>query len=397
MSLTPIDLLKLTYLSLSGNLLRSALTSVGVFMGVAAVSATLQVGTISRAVVAKKLAEREAPQIIVFPYDASNDWEPVDVKLEDIEFLRKRLVGSQAIAVINRVYSWETRFRDRQANPQPKITAVSQGFLETSGRRIISGSFFTQADFDKYRPVVVIDEALVEALFLDSNPIGERIDIDGRPYFVRGVMETKLRGSWDEGNGEAIIPLSVYSALTGDQTLSLILIRPESLEEIDPMSEQVSKLLKRRFSGKELSTWNNIRDIKEQQDTLLMVSRSLLAVGAIALLVGGVGIANITIATVMERTAEIGLRRAIGATQADIMLQFILEAALLSLIGGILAIGTVHGITIVVADTFKLPYKFEPPTAGLALGSALLVGVGAGFFPALQASQLDPVKALSSG
>ncbi len=395
MSLTPIDLLKLTYLSLSGNLLRSALTSVGVFMGVAAVSATLQVGTISRAVVAKQLAEREAPQIIVIPYDRSNGWEPVDVKREDIAFLRKRLVGSQAIATMIGVYAEETSFRDRQASPE--IAAVSQDFLETSGRRMISGSFFTQADFDKYRPVVVIDEALVEVLFLDSNPIGERINIDGRPYFVRGVMETKLTGRWDRGNGAMIMPLSIYSALTGDRRIERILIRPESLEEIDPVNEQVNQLLKQRFSGKELHTWNNIRDIKEQQDTLLMVSRSLLAVGAIALLVGGVGIANITIATVMERTTEIGLRRAIGATQADIMLQFILEAALLSLIGGIFAIGTVHGITIVVADTFELPYEFDPPTAGLALGSALLVGVGAGFFPALQASQLDPVKALRSG
>jgi putative ABC transport system permease protein len=397
MSLTPIDLLKLTYLSLSGNLLRSALTSVGVFMGVAAVSATLQVGTISRAVVAKQLAEREAPQIIVFPYDTSgsNGWKMVDVKREDVEFLRKRLVGSQAIATRIGVSAEETSFRDRQARPQ--IAAVSEDFLETSGRKIISGRFFTQADFDKYRPVVVIDEALVDALFLDTNPIGERISIDGRPYFVRGVMETKLTGSWDEGNGAMIMPLSVYSALTGDRRIGRILIRPESLEDIEPMNEQVSKLLKQRFSGKELATWNNIHDIKEQQDTLLMVSRSLLAVGAIALLVGGVGIANITIATVMERTTEIGLRRAIGATQADIMLQFILEAALLSLIGGILAIGTVHGITIVVADTFELPYEFDPPTAGLALGSALLVGVGAGFLPALQASQLDPVKALRSG
>jgi ABC-type transport system, involved in lipoprotein release, permease component len=108
-----------------------------------------------------------------------------------------------------------------------------------------------------------------------------------------------------------------------------------------------------------------------------------------------VGIANITIAAVMERTPEIGLRRAIGATQRDIMLQFILEAVILSLVGGIVAIVTVHGLTTVVADVFKLPYKFDSNTAALALGAAL--GGGGwelGFFPALRASQLDPVKAL---
>ena len=124
------------------------------------------------------------------------------------------------------------------------------------------------------------------------------------------------------------------------------------------------------------------------------MSKALLVVGAIALIVGGVGIANITIASVIERTPEIGLRRAVGATQLDILLQFILEAAILSLIGGTIAIITVHGATVVVAKQFKLPYKFENRTAILALSSAILVGVGAGFFPALRASQLDPVKAL---
>jgi len=394
MSLAPIDLLKLTYLSLRGNLLRSALTCVGVFMGVTAVSATLQVRTISRAVVAKKLAAREAPQIMVLPFDISNDegWEWVELKLEDIEFLRQRLVGWRSIAATIRAGSKAVSSGDRSA--QARMTAVSEDFLTTSGRSLVAGRFFTPTDFAKYRPVVIIDETLVTAIFPGTDPVGQRIYIDRRPYFVRGVMESKLRNRWDDGDGQIIMPLSVYSALTGRRSVHRILIRPESLAALEQMDLRVGKLFSQRFAGKELFTRNNIRDIKEQQDTLEMISRSLLAVGAIALLVGGVGIANITIATVMERTAEIGLRRAIGATQQEIMLQFILEAALLSLIGGILAIGTVHGITIVVANTFELPYEFDPPTAGLALGSALVVGVGAGFFPALQASQLDPVKAL---
>ena len=135
---------------------------------------------------------------------------------------------------------------------------------------------------------------------------------------------------------------------------------------------------------------------KRQQQILQMTSLALSSVGVISLLVGGVGIANITIAAVVERTSEIGLRRAIGATQREIMLQFILEAALSSLIGGTFALVTVHGLTVVVAKTFTLPYEFEMSTAALSLGSALLVGVGAGFIPALRASKLDPVKALRS-
>jgi putative ABC transport system permease protein len=113
-------------------------------------------------------------------------------------------------------------------------------------------------------------------------------------------------------------------------------------------------------------------------------------------LVGGVGIANITIASVTERTSEIGIRRAVGATQREIALQFVLEAALLSLASGTVALVVVHVVALNVADAFDLPYEFEGRIAALALGSALVVGVGAGFPPALRASQLDPVQALRS-
>ena len=115
-----------------------------------------------------------------------------------------------------------------------------------------------------------------------------------------------------------------------------------------------------------------------------------------SLLVGGVGIANITIASVVERTPEIGLRRAVGATRQDIVVQFILEAALLSMMGGVLATGLVQVVTITTTQVFDLPHKFNPATVVLALGSALAVGVGAGIAPALRASRLDPVQALRS-
>ncbi|MGB3495683.1 MAG: FtsX-like permease family protein, partial [Elainellaceae cyanobacterium] len=142
--------------------------------------------------------------------------------------------------------------------------------------------------------------------------------------------------------------------------------------------------------------WNNVEDILEQQATLRLASRALTAVGAISLLVGGVGIANIMVASVAERTSEIGLRRAIGATQQEIMVQFILEAVLLSMIGGVGAIATVHALASTVAQQFELPYEFEAEIAAIAISSAVVVGIGSSFFPALQASQLDPVLALRS-
>ncbi|WP_199197323.1 FtsX-like permease family protein [Chroococcidiopsis sp. CCALA 051] len=154
--------------------------------------------------------------------------------------------------------------------------------------------------------------------------------------------------------------------------------------------------LEQRYPGFSFWAWNNVDDLIQQQQTLELATRGLMVVGAIALLVGGVGIANITIASVTERTSEIGIRRAVGATQREIALQFVLEAALLSLASGTVALVVVHVVALNVADAFDLPYEFEGRIAALALGSALVVGVGAGFPPALRASQLDPVQALRS-
>ncbi|MEG4280372.1 ABC transporter permease [Microcoleus sp. MON1_C1] len=390
MSLSPLDLLRLTCISLSGNLLRSALTTVGVFMGVAAVSATLQVRNISRAVIVEQLAKREAPQLGI---SISDD---LGLKLEDMEFLRNRLKGIQAISAANWFgYNEKVIFQAEEA--ETNIFAVSQDHLLTSGRRLMEGRFFSPNDFTNYRPVVVIDEMLATQLFKGGTKrVGQRIYAKRRPYIVVGVMESK-EGFFDKPEAEMWVSMSVYKAMTGSQRIGRISVRPYNLKDIKGMEKQAEKLLQQRFPKAEVNTWNNVQEILEQQETLELASQGLLAVGVISLLVGGVGIANITIAAVMERTPEIGLRRAIGATQRDIMLQFILEAVILSLAGGIAAIVTVHGLTVVVADVFKLPYKFDSNTAALALGAALAVGVGAGFLPALRASQLDPVKALRQG
>jgi len=385
MSLTPFDLLALTSRSLSGNPLRSTLTTLGVFMGVAAVTATLQVGSISRAVIARQMSERDAPQVVVYP-------ESRLLRLEDMKFLQKRLLGLQAISASSSPTSSQTVFQDEEAK-NSSMLGVSQNFLLTSGKQLVKGRFFTRADSASYRPVVVIDQFLADKLFKGQKPTGQRIYADRRPYIVVGVVKTNP-GNNKAAEGELLIPISVFNALMGNQDIGTIWMRPRKLEDLKNLEDQAKKLLEQRFPGQKFYVSNNVEDILEQQKTLESVSMALAAVGVISLLVGGVGIANITIATVAERTAEIGLKLAIGATKQDIMLQFILEAVVLSFIGGTVALITVHGLTLVVVGIFNLPYQFESTTAALSLGSALLVGVGAGFLPALRASQLNPVIAL---
>jgi putative ABC transport system permease protein len=394
MGLSLFHLLDLTVRSLRSNPLRAALSMLGVFMGVASVSATLQVGTISRAIVAQRLAERDAPHMSLYP-----DWQPgkpfSPFKSEDLVFLRQRLIGFAAISAANWAGELPTLFQDRETNPA--VMAVSQDFLKMSGRSLLTGRFFTAADFEAYRAVVVIDQFLADELFQASktDPLGQRLYIERRPYLVVGVVQTKL--NFDEPPaGQVFIPMSVYQAVTGTQTIGSIQIRPRRLQDIDRLDEQAKQLLKQRFPNRIFESWSNVEDIQEQQEILQLASQALSVVGLIVLLVGGVGIANIMIASVTERTSEIGLRRAIGATQREIMLQFILEAIILSMVSGVAAIGVMHAVTLAIADSFDLPYQFEGQTAVLSLSAALLVGVGASFMPALQASRLDPAVALRS-
>lgn len=395
MSLKFSDLLQLTCRSLASNPVRSLLTTLGTFMGVAAVSATLQVGTISRAVITQKLADQEAPQMTLFP-----DWSPdparrVRLSQADMQYLKQRLVGVQAISSMRWAGSETVLFQDQEANPD--LLAVSQEYLLTSGRKVSSGRFFTPADFENYRPVVVIDQVLSNQLFRNQQPIGQIIYAGRQPYTVVGVMVNKPSDTEEApSSGAMLMPMAFHSALTGNQTIGIIRIRPYDLSDLERLGEESEQLLMQRFPGRRFYTWNNVEEIIEQQNILNLASRALATVGLVSLLVGGVGIANIMIASVTERTSEIGIRRAIGATQQEIMVQFVLEAVILSLAGGMVAIATVHGLTLVVAHAFELPYKFDANTAAIALGAALTVGVSASFAPALRASQLDPVSALRS-
>jgi len=392
MGLSILSLIRLSCSSLLANPVRSFLSGIGVFMGVAAVSATLQVKNISTAVIKQQLDERDAPQIEIY-----TPWNPITkdqakVGLEDLKSLQKQLKGLKSISARNWMGTLSVSFQNEQANPFSFATTID--FLNTLGRKLIAGRPFNSSDFETYQPVVIIDQFLADKLFGSIDPLGKTIYINFRPYVVVGVVVTKPLWNGQEPTGIVYLPMAIYSAVTGQKGIDSLLLRPSKIENLDPMGEQAKKILEKRFVGYEFNFWKTAEDILERQKTLESVSKALLVVGAISLIVGGVGIANITIASVIERTPEIGLRRAVGATQLDIMLQFILEAAILSFVGGTIAIITVHGATVVVAKQFKLPYEFEAKTAALALSSAIFVGVGAGFFPALRASQIDPVKAL---
>ncbi|BAS60454.1 MULTISPECIES: ABC transporter permease [Leptolyngbya] len=397
MTLSFGDLLGTTWKSLANDLMRSGLTTLGVFMGVAAVNATLNIQTISSTQLALKLADRDQPYIVPFVQPQAETLPP-ELGVADQQALRQAVPLIRSISKVGRVFSIRSVQFEGQEAKEIESNSVSLNYLETTGRRMVQGRFFDRADFDQYRPVVILDQKLAATLFAGQNPIRQAVYASGNRFTVIGVTQTKSSGSeFMRSEGMIWLTEPYATAIQGGFQYSTLQISAHRLEDIKELSEKIEQVLSQRYPQARVMIIDNAKDLVREQEAQKIASTALMLVGLVALGIGGVGIANITIASVIERTKEIGIRRAVGATQFEIMMQFILEATCLSVVGGAIAIITVHGITYVATSTvFPAPYKFSFNNTVLAMSSALLVGVGASFFPALRATQVNVVQALRS-
>ncbi|MBD1847726.1 ABC transporter permease [Cyanobacteria bacterium FACHB-63] len=394
MALSPLDLAFTALHGLSSNWVRSSLTTLGIFMGVTAVNAILNIDAISTNLIQQKLDARDNPFFTIWVYNADTTKPAPDLKEEDLAQLKRQVSGIKDISRVVWIKASQAQYLDKSVS-NLEILGVSENYQRTTGRKILRGRFFEPRDFINYHPVAIIDRVLAKELFGRKNPIGEGIFLDGSRLLVVGVSESKNNWGKEKPNGTLWVPETYAHLIQGKITSGSPQIALSQLYNYQAVQQQTEAVLTQRYPNFSIYFMGNAEDLYKEDQQQRKSVQMLKVVGLLALVIGGVGIANITIASVVERTREIGLRRAIGATNFEVMLQFITEAVFLSFIGGITAIVTVHFLTeVATKNLFEVPYQFQFRDAAISMVAALVVGVGASFFPALRVSQIDVVKAL---
>ena len=392
--------LRSAFSSLINNKLRSFLTTLGVIIGVAAVIIMVAVSAGAEAVIAEQINSLGADLIII---SASRGTPGA----------AKTLIYDDAVAIQNEI-NGVTGVASEQAPAPQTIKAGSLifeadelgttvDFPSVRDAPVGDGRFFTEDEVDGARKVVVLGSGLAKDLYGDEYAIGQSLSVGTTQFTVIGVMAPKGNVGGIDYDGRVYMPITVVfqkfvtSQLASDK-VKTIYAQSESKETLDNTILQIEALLARRHNVSAEQpdfTVQTQQDIISTQEATTEAFRALLAwVAGVSLLVGGIGIMNIMLVSVTERTQEIGTRQAIGATPADIRRQFLIEALALSLIGGLIGVGAGIGGAWLFGQSGDLRTVVVPSSIVIAFGAALVVGVFFGYFPANKAAQLDPIEAL---
>ena len=385
--------------------LRSLLTILGIVIGNASVITLVGIGQGTQKLANEQLESLGTNVLFVVPGDGrrrSSAARPRTLVLEDAEAIATQVPSVRRVAP--QISSNQIIQVGGRSTNVP-VYGVTPEFLLVRQFDVERGHFITQADFDGNRSVVVLGSALATKLSPNADPLGQRIRIGNDSFAVIGVMEEKGSFFGENQDEVAYVPLStMVSRITGRDSTYGISLTFISVEANDPGSVnaanfQITNLLHQRHKIPSFEDNDfTVRTQKEASAIVTTITSGLTillgSIGGISLLVGGVGIMNIMLVAVSERTAEVGLRKALGARRRDVLLQFLIEAAVLASMGGMIGSGIGLGAVALAAATTPLPAFVGPGTVLLSVGVSGGIGVFFGVVPAQRAARLDPIAAL---
>lgn len=392
--------------TLVANKLRSSLTMLGIIIGNASVIALVGIGQGAQRLASEQFEALGPNLLFIVPGSQETRRTVLDMPktlvLEDAQAIAKQVPSVQEVApqINSRLL---VTYRNRNTNTA--VTGTTPEFLSVRNYDVARGRFITQLDLDRNNQVVALGADVANKLFGTSNPIGQTVRIKNTSFQVIGVMAAKGAFLGDNQDDTVLIPLTTMANRLVGRTspygteVTFISVSAKNQDSIGAAKFQIENLLRLRhkITNEDDFTVRTQKDVLQIVDTITSgLTLLLAAIAAISLLVGGIGVMNIMLVSVTERTQEIGLRKAIGAQERDILIQFLIEAVILSAAGGI--IGTVLGISVIQVVAMASPLKAGISPVAIVLAVSVSGGIGLffGVVPARRAAKLDPIVALRS-
>lgn len=394
---------RIAVFSLGANRLRTLLTTLGIGIGVATLLAILGIVQGLNASFAAQLATMGSRTIYVakWPWVIAGDWwkyrNRKDFELKLLDAIREQ--STYAVAVAPSVgRTTDVAFQGQQLS-LVRITGTTGDYPEVAGVELQSGRFLTDADSENRKAVAVLGADVAEGLFGQASPLGAKIRIDGRPFLVIGTLARRGKMLGQSQDLCVIVPFKSFIVHFGGRrgfSIGVAIADPTMMRQAE---DQLAGIVRRSRSTKPGEPDDfEINRPEQLADTYRQLTAALygvaVGVGLITLLVGGFGIMNIMLVSVRERTREIGLRRALGAHKRTVVVQFLIEAALVSAVGGALGTAAGLGAAWLIAQITPLAAAVEPLTVVFGVAFAAFVGLLFGIWPAARAASLDPVEAL---
>lgn len=377
--------------------LRSSLAVLGIIIGVAAMIASYSITAGARRVV---LTEFGASAATVFSVtsgepDRGEPGTQIPITEEDVRAIEARLTGIRHLV---RIQGLRLPWHHDKSGGSWFIAGVNASMGELGVYKVPIGRFFTEAEEFQGANVLVLGKALADEVFGKSDPVGQTIRLGDKPFLVVGVVQrgSDIQAQLDPGsNDDVFIPVTTAQRMIGGKEYGQLFMQTLSPSIREVTRTQVTRVLRQRHPGVHYRTGVMDEDLQQLDRITRVLSGVVVATTSVALFVGSIGIANIMLIAVRERTKEIGISKAIGATPPVILIQFLMESSVLAILGGLGGIIVGYsGAQVITKLWLRVPLEIDVGAIGLGLLVSLITGIIAGAYPAYQAAKLEPVEAL---
>ncbi|HWB60183.1 MAG TPA: ABC transporter permease, partial [Chthoniobacteraceae bacterium] len=397
--------IKISLRALRRNLLRSLLTALGIIIGVGAVIAVVSIGNGTRVQIQSQIASLGENVILVFagnfsPGGVRSGWGGAGtLMVPDADAIKREI--PKVVAVSPEVRSGAQLVAGNQNWATQNLQGESEDYLDIRQWPVAAGGGFTEQDVRSANKVAIIGKTIANSLYPGEDPVGQVLRIRNVPFIVTGVLSSKgLNMLGQDQDDIVIVPYtSAMKRLMGRTNLSSMIVQVDKASNIDSAESEIVSLLRQRHKiippkDDDFTVRNEEEITKVATSTTDLMTLFVAFIAAVSLFVGGIGVMNIMLVSVTERTREIGIRIAVGAHARDIMLQFLIEALTLSSMGGVIGILAGVGAAQLLSYFMHSPYAISIPWVIISFLTSAGIGIAFGFFPASKASQLDPIEAL---